>query len=420
MAGNTLYGTTKAGGNQYGTVFKINTDGTGFTNLHIFSALEGSGTATNRDGAEPATGVIIVGNTLYGTTYMGGLYGNGGVFRVNTDGTGFTNLYSFAASGGVHPDGAVPSGLVALGDTLYGTMLEGGGQLRGTVFGINTDGTGFDTLYSFSSLVSKTNSDGSNPAASLALCDNLLYGTTMYGGSGSNGVLFSLDPNTLEFATLYDFSGSIRANGTVGSATAALTVCSSALYGTATGGSGTNGVLFSINTDGTGFTNLYSFTRCVSYTNSDGAIPQAGLVLSGDALYGMAEDGGCNGYGTLFRVHTDGTGFATLYSFTGQSDGAYPCGGLVLSGNTLYGTTSSGGTNGGGTIFALNLTAVSIPLNIQLAGGAAVLSWNDPAAAFSLQAAPCAGCAFTNVPGATSPYTNAITGSQQFFRLQSN
>jgi hypothetical protein len=47
-----------------------------------------------------------------------------------------------------------------------------------------------------------------------------------------------------------------------------------------------------------------------------------------------------------------------------------------------------------------------------------VLTWGNPA--FSLQVAPTPTDIYTNVPGAASPYTNTITGSQMFFRLKSN
>ena len=50
-------------------------------------------------------------------------------------------------------------------------------------------------------------------------------------------------------------------------------------------------------------------------TNSDGANPYAGLILSGNTLYGTASDGGSSGNGTVFAVNTDGTGFTNLHSF---------------------------------------------------------------------------------------------------------
>ena len=100
LSGNTLYGTASAGGSSgNGTVFAVNTDGTGFTNLHSFTATSGSQAyGTNSDGANPYGGLILSGNTLYGTARYGGSSGNGTVFAVNTDGTGFTNLHSFTAT----------------------------------------------------------------------------------------------------------------------------------------------------------------------------------------------------------------------------------------------------------------------------------------------------------------------------------
>src|ERR1039458_6360345 len=90
-------------------------------------------------------------------------------------------------------------------------------------------------------------------------------------------------------------------------------------YGTATyGGSSENGMVFAINTDGTGFTNLYSFTG-----GNDGANPFDGLILSGNTLYGTAFNGGSLGSGTVFAVNTNGMGFTILHPFTDGSDGGY-------------------------------------------------------------------------------------------------
>jgi uncharacterized repeat protein (TIGR03803 family) len=56
--------------------------------------------------------------------------------------------------------------------------------------------------------------------------------------------------------------------------------------------------------------------------------------------------GGTNGYGTVFKISTNGA-LTTLYSFTGGNDGAYPDAGLVQgSDGYFYGTTDGGGTNG--------------------------------------------------------------------------
>src|SRR2546427_590491 len=155
LMGNTLYGTAQQGGTLgHGAVFAVNTDGTQFTNLHSFTATSSDGTNDiNSDGAGPQAGLLLSGNTLYGTAVEGGSWGGGAVFAVNTDGTGFTNLYSFAATSTnasgtfTNSDGAKPqAGLVLSGNTLYGTALAGGSSGEGTVFAINSDGTGFTVL----------------------------------------------------------------------------------------------------------------------------------------------------------------------------------------------------------------------------------------------------------------------------------
>src|SRR6266478_6576528 len=106
--------------------------------------------------------------------------------------------------------------------------------------------------------------------------------------------------------------------------------------------------------------------------NSEGANPNAGLVLSNNTLYGTAADGGSSGHGTVFAVNTDGTGFTNLHSFmTGDynslghftnSDGANPIGGLILANNTLYGTARFGGSSGNGTVFSLSFNHAPLAL----------------------------------------------------------
>jgi uncharacterized repeat protein (TIGR03803 family) len=118
-------------------------------------------------------------------------------------------------------------------------------------------------------------------------------------------------------------------------------------------------------------------------------------------------------------VNTDGTGYAVLKHFTG-GDGANPSTGLTVSGSVLYGTTLAGGSWNNGTAFKIDLASGlnPIPLTAQIADGAIILHWSDPA--FALQAAPTVMGTYTNIPGATSPHTNAVIGPQQFFRLLGN
>jgi uncharacterized repeat protein (TIGR03803 family) len=186
LASGTLYGTSHYGGTNGGggTLFKINTNGTGFTSLFSFLGLI-NGT-NSPDGANPVGGLIVSGNTLYGTAEYGGpaIDGRGGpsgtagtVFKVNTDGTGFVRLYAFTnAFDGVHPK----AGLTLSGSTLYGTASDGGNGFAGTVFEMNTDGSGFTTLHTFPF-------QQGAPVGDLVAIGATVYGTSEYGAPVSAG-----------------------------------------------------------------------------------------------------------------------------------------------------------------------------------------------------------------------------------------
>jgi uncharacterized repeat protein (TIGR03803 family) len=150
------------------------------------------------------------------------------------------------------------------------------------------------------------------------------------------------------------------------------------------------------------------------------------LVLSGSTLYGTTESGGGSGQGTVFKLNTDGTGYATLYSFTGGDDGANPQAGLILSDNTLYGTAQKGGSSGQGTVFSLALAPVSAPqLTIIRSEAYVSLTWPTNAAGFTLQsttnlASPAVWAAVSRGPvvvNGQNAVTNPISGARQFFRL---
>ena len=67
------------------------------------------------------------------------------------------------------------------------------------------------------------------------------------------------------------------------------------------------------------------------------------------------------------------------------------------------------------------LSATSLPrprLHFQRLNNQLVLSWTN--ARFNLQSVPTITGHFTNIPGATSPYTNSLSAPQQFFRLIGN
>jgi uncharacterized repeat protein (TIGR03803 family) len=414
LSGSVLYGTTGGGGSfGYGTAFKLNADGTGMTTLHSFSG--------GSDGENPFAVLVLSGNTLYGTAHQSSFsQDRGTVFSVNTNGTSFAILHTFPFAGdGAFPDG----GLILSGSTLYGTTA-GWGVGQGTVFAINTNGTGYTNLYSFTARFGSayTNSDGTFPTAGLILSGETLYGTAWAGGDSGFGTVFAINTNGSDFATLHSFTG-----GDDGAHPyAGLILSGNMLYGTAYAGGNSNlGSVFTVNTNGTGFATLHGFTG-----GDDGANPYAGLVLSGSTLYGTTTLGTASGNGTVFSLGTNGSGFTTLHSFTAtngpastNSDGATPYGDLIISGNTLYGTANSGGNSGLGTVFSILLPLPQ--LTIVLSGSSFILSWPSGASGFALQSATSLAPQpvwSTNSPAPVlvnglNVVTNSISGTQRFFRL---
>ncbi len=194
LYGSTVYGARSVFSVQSGagTLFRVAQNGTGFLKLHTFDVnLTSSSEAVggqaqtytkNADGIYPSFPLIEDGTYLYGVTSSGGNNGTGVIFRLQRGGGGFVVLHHFAAqnSSGGGIEGAFPSGPLLLSNgRLYGTTDNGGGNLyrlnsvtteatvittqgTGTVFSLNTDGSGFQTIYNFSALTDTVDSDSSD------------------------------------------------------------------------------------------------------------------------------------------------------------------------------------------------------------------------------------------------------------------
>jgi uncharacterized repeat protein (TIGR03803 family) len=312
VAGNGFFGTSLAGGNNNaGTVFAAQTNGA-VTVLRHFSAVSADN-GTNSGGASPGASLALAVGTLYGTTGAGGVNGNGTVFAQTTNGTTFSGLYNFSllnSQTGTNADGAIPcGGLIVSGDRLYGTASAGGAGGSGVVFSLGTNGANFAVLHHFTAqdAGTGTNFDGAIPYGGLTFSDGTLYGTTFAGGTGGQGVIFSLQTNGLGFAVRHHFSAtdSVSRTNTDGAApSAGLTISSNVLYGTASaGGTGAAGTVFSFNLNNSQFTTIHSFAPLASSgTNSGGAFPVAPVLRLGDSLFGTTFGGGPGAAGTVFRL----------------------------------------------------------------------------------------------------------------------
>jgi uncharacterized repeat protein (TIGR03803 family) len=291
-ASGNLYGTTAFGGAYgHGTVFKVDVASGSETILHSF--------AGGTDGANPNAGMVQdAAGTFYGTTQYGGKgcngRGCGTVFKLNAAGQE-TILYRFRDV----PDGASPLGGVALDSSgnIYGTTWLGGVYSLGTVFRL--DSSGKETvLHSFAG-----GSDGANPMAAPVLDQaGNMYGSASSGGAYYFGTLFTIDTGGSE-SVLYSFTGGTDGAYPYSHL---LLDASGNLYGTASqGGCCGQGTVFEFS-NGI-LTALYGFSAAPNGTNSDGQIPMGGLTTDpAGNLYGTAAETGTYGWGTVFELQLGG------------------------------------------------------------------------------------------------------------------
>jgi uncharacterized repeat protein (TIGR03803 family) len=305
-------------------------------------------TAKGSDGATPYGGPILDGSgNLYGSTYLGGRFGAGSVYRLAPGGSSwrYSSLYSFKAGA----DGSGPAfGSLAMGPdhTLFGTT-EGGGNF-GTAFVVCACPMKEAVVHSFG-----TGTDGAQPIGGVVLDPaGNLYGTTSLGGDTGNGTVFEgkRSGHTWTESVIYSFTGGSDA---VNPAAGVTLDTHGNLYGTSSfGGANGVGAIYKLSRSNSGWkeTILYNFQGL-----SDGQNPVGGVVLdSSGNLYGTTFDGGVNGGGTVYELSADGT-FTTLYGFSGGYGGPYNK--LTLDKNgSIYGFTNGDGANGLGSVFKLTLS----------------------------------------------------------------
>ena len=175
-----LYGMTNGGyGSSYeGIIYRIKPDGTSCSKLYDFGTLASA----------PNGSLIYDGTYLYGMTYLssiGGIVSAGAVFKIKPDGTGYIKLIDLInMNAGGNPTGS----LFYDGTYLYGMTSVGSVNMGGAIFKVKTDGTGFTTLLSFDGL-----QQGASPFGSVISDGNFMYGMTANGGIYNKGVIFKFN-----------------------------------------------------------------------------------------------------------------------------------------------------------------------------------------------------------------------------------
>jgi uncharacterized repeat protein (TIGR03803 family) len=352
-AGN-LYGTTAFGGHIVtpycrtgcGAVYKLTHSNAGWdiTTLYAFGP-------PPVDGIAPSSRVVFgPDGALYGTTYEGGAYYNGTVFRLaprHTCGSApcfwTESLYSFPRD---YTAGYGPVGDVTFDHSgnLYGaTLLGGTGSCDneplscGVVFTMRAP-----VLQWQESVIYYFGQDGYQPHSGVLFdTSGNMFGTTVAGGANGFGVVYELTQSGGSWtpSTLYSFTGQ---NDGYHPVAGLIRDVAGNLYGsTAGGGSGGGGTVFELSPSGE------SWTFNLIYSLSGGGGTEGALSMDTNGnLYGTTESGGAYGFGNVFKLtRSNGSWtYTSLHDFTRGADGAFPISNVVIdSAGNLYGTTSSGG-----------------------------------------------------------------------------
>jgi uncharacterized repeat protein (TIGR03803 family) len=347
-----LFGTTLEGGTfGYGTVFEIPAAARG-TLINLISFSGGNG-----DTPEGAVFVDSSGN-VFGTTSLGGAYGDGSVFEITEPSGVYSTLVSFTGTAGAYLGASPEAGLTSDGNgNLFGTTNIGGTSNAGTVFELAGSSHTFSSILSFTGNTGAY--PGSNPRANLASDGNgNLFGTTYEGGSSNDGTVFELAGPSNTFSSLLSFTGNSGNYPGAYSRASLISDGNGNLFGTTVvGGTSSDGTVFELAGTSHTFSSLFSFTgNTGAYAGAD---PDAGLTSDGKGnFFGTTSIGGTSGEGTLFELAGPSHAYSTLLSFPGNNGaslGAYPEAGLTSDGNgNLFGTTLiGGGTSGDGLVFEL-------------------------------------------------------------------
>jgi uncharacterized repeat protein (TIGR03803 family) len=260
--------------------------------------------------------------------------------------------------------------------SLYSTTYGGGIKQWGTVYKIDPKGKE-TVLHSFVG-----GSDGTTSTSGLIMdAEGNLYGTTYLGGSSNCfdgngcGVVYKLSRTSRGWkeTILYVFTGgadgAYPGNGTL-ARDAAGNFYGTTLYGGNGDWPNGSGVVYKLTRSSSGWKEqvLYAFG---TNSQTDGANPCGGVILDdAGTVYGSTYYGGSSGFGTVFKIEPNGSE-TVLYNFqAGTTDGGGPLDALVrdeagnLYGSTAYGGDLSCSTNGCGTVFKVDANGTETQLHI--------------------------------------------------------
>lgn len=333
-----IYGVCSGGGDIYrneGVLFEYDISTGNYTKKLQFW--------DDTEGGSPYGSLIRASSNgkLYGLGSAGGAYDRGVLFEIDP----LTEVYSIRHSfGGPGGEGAgIRYTLVeARNGKLYGTTVSGGSGNKGIIFSYEPVSGTYEKEMDFGGEL------GESPRGNMVLASNgKLYGMTeSRSGFVGNGVIYEFDPLTKIYTKLHEFDNIDPSNG-FDPQGELIEAEEGRLLGMAMGGIHDAGVLFEYNL------HTNTFTKKIDFPGYVGKDPMGGLVKAPNGkFYGLANAGGTNYMGTLFEYDMATNELTRKVDFDDTLHGAGPKGSLIRASNgKLYGLTSAGGVHGKGVLF---------------------------------------------------------------------
>lgn len=355
VIGGKFYGITSSGGaGGKGTFYRINLDGTQFEKLRDFAASEGSpaslvvaservliSSSNDSNATAPKLFIYTVGTPSWSELdfsqnawggsrnlefvegdYVYGLDGWRSIFRRNLTGGEPEELYRFP--GGA--DGEYPYELIdGGGNVMYG-LTRDSSLAKGTIFKINKDGTGYRRLHSFDNPGQLLPYRSGGPY--IILLNERIFGITRRGGPAEAGYVYSIKTDGTGFTIVKNFDGKQPNVPEVIATDGTKLFIGMDYNGTPGDGEKEGGGVVAISPDGSGQQTLIRLDS----SSSTGILP-SGMIFSGGRLYGWNKEGGTGGVGTVWSY--DPGASANPPPFTGPLYGAVTFGGSVHSVRTL-------------------------------------------------------------------------------------
>lgn len=348
IPGNIIFGVQKDfGSGNGGTIYSIHKDGNNFAVHHHF---------TDPSGITPESKLFFFDGKLFGTTSRGGNFGLGVLFAIDADGSNYRVLYHFESTLGsadpmgnifINADGRIFGG--------YSQWHYNSSFIANRLWKIDTSGANMEQFYA----VNQREHGHFNRG--ILLSNDTIFLATSEMGRHEGGALSRVDTMGNGAVALHNFGAS--ANGFYPES-GLIKGTDGKLYGTANiGGTDGNGIVYSLNISGTGFTKLHEFT------DAEGYEPSGKLLEAGDGkIYGVCGIGGPTNTGCIYRMDKNGANFEIIYNFNNLNNGYWPVGGLVEgTGAVLYGMTEQGA--GGPVIFRCNTNGSNYIVLKQFVGG---------------------------------------------------